>query len=493
MEHRFEISNVSYPRTTRYDKQFSSNDVEIGRLTRTDTAMEEDEFFDTDLEEEESVDQEFEQAEDRVEILTKSTQEIYLHACKNNENVPSSRFLKQCSTEIVDLNHYGLGNSGTRAVCAALEVCASVINLQLHDNGIKDKGIMSIAKMLKSNIYIVKVDLSGNQIGKGGVDELGDMLLQNDTLKELNISNCSLQGKSLVVFCNSLRLDAPLTHLNLSYNDIGDKGAIFLGSAIKWNTILDTLDVSWNSIRVEGARALAEGLKTNTRLREVNISWNGLLDDGIVAIQEALSINQTLKTLDIGSNCISNKGAASIAKFLRTNRSLEVLKTGRNPFQSYGACVLLRAIRRNPSSALRELQLDDIVFDKDCARELELVLDGRPYFTCSWDISIKGERKLDETKNPDIFAVYLAFVRTRGLRLIELFKILSKDRDGGKLSKEDFVGGMKKLNAPFHDVKLRELFDKMDTTGNGIIKFQEFVLWTRERYLIAGRRTSTAP
>ena len=285
---------------------------------------------------------------------------------------------------------------------------------------------MSIAKMLKRNVHIVSVDLLGNHIGKGDTDELGDMLLQNNTLKELKLSKCSLQGKNFVVFFNSIRLDAPLTYLNLSYNNIGDKGASLLGSAIKWNTVLVYLDISWNSIRVEGARVLAEGLKMNTRLREVNISWNGLLDNGIASMQDALSCNQTLKVLDISSNCISNKGVASIAKFLRTNKCLEILKTGRNPFQSFGACILLRAIRKNPSSALRELQMDDIVFDKDCARELELVLEGRPYFTCSWDISIKGERKSDEIKNTtDIFDVYLAFVRTRGLRLIELFKILS--------------------------------------------------------------------
>lgn len=443
--------------------------------------MEDHEFFDTDLEEE-SVGQEFEDRNKQVKILQRSTQEIYLNACKSSDLVPASRFLKQCTTENVDLNHYGLGDSGVRAICTALEKCTKVINLQLHDNGINDKGIKSIAKMLKRNLFIVKVDLSGNQIGKGGADELGDMLLQNDFVKELNLSKCSLQGKSVEVFCNSLRLDAPLTYLNLSYNDIGDRGAMFLGSAIKWNAVLDNLDVSWNSIRVKGARALAEGLKTNTRLRELNVAWNGLLDDGVAAFQEALGCNQTLKVLDIGSNCITNKGVTFIAKFLKTSRSLEILKTGRNPFQSYGACVLLRAIQKNPSSALKELHMDDIVFDKDCARELEMVLQARPSFTCSWDISIQGERMTNTTKNPDIFEVYLAFVRTRGLRLLELFKFLSKDRDGHTLGKEDFVGGMKKLNAPIHDVKLRELFDKMDTNGNGVIAFQEFVLWTRERY-----------
>ena len=456
--------------------------------------MEADESFDTDLEED-SIFEEHEIADGNGEVENsgKSVQDIYLEACKDNEVFPSSRFLKRCLTESVDLTHYGLGDPGTRAVCTALEKCSNVINLQLQDNGINDKGIVSIAKMLKRNVHIVRVDLLGNHIGKGGTDELGDMLLQNNTLKELNLSKCSLQGKNLVVFCNSVRLDAPLTYLNLSYNDLGDKGASLLGSAIKWNTVLVTLDISWNSIRVEGARVLAEGLKMNTRLREMNISWNGLLDNGIASMQDALSCNQTLKVLDISSNCISNKGVASIAKFLRTNKCLEILKTGRNPFQSFGACILLREIRKNPSSALRELQMDDIVFDKDCARELELVLEGRPYFTCSWDISIKGERKSDEIKNTtDIFDVYLAFVRTRGLRLIELFKILSKDRDGGKLSKEDFVSGMKKLNAPFHDMKLRELFDRMDLNGSGVIKFQDFVVCSRGRYSHLGRKISAA-
>lgn len=448
--------------------------------------MEDDEFFDTDLEDD-SPDQEYEERKMQVDTRKRSVQDIYLDACKSSDIVPSSRFLKQCSSEYVDLNHYGLGDSGIRAMCTALEECSNVTNLQLHDNGINDKGIMSIAKMLKRNRFVVKVDVSGNYVGKQGIDELGDMLMQNNTLKELNLSKCNVQGKSVTVFCKSLRLDAPLTSLNLSYNDIGDKGAIVLGAAVKWNTVMDFLDVSWNSIRVKGARALAEGLKINTRLRELNIAWNGLLDNGIAAIQEALLCNKTLKVLDIGSNCITNKGVFSIAKFLKTNRSLEVLKTGRNPFQSYGACVLLRAIKRNPSSALRELQMDDIVFDKDCARELGLVLESRPSFTCSWDISIIGERKSDQTKNPDITNVYLAFVRTRGLRFLELFKILSKDRDGHKLSKEDFVGGMKKLNAPIRDFKLRELFDKMDSSGNGVIAFQEFVMWTRERYQATGR------
>lgn len=152
--------------------------------------MEDDEFFDTDLEEESA---EWEVEKEEFAVLSRSTQDIYLDACKNNNIVPSSRFLKQCSTENIELNHYGLGDSGTRAICTALEGCSNVTTLNLHDNGIYDKGITYIAKMLKRNVFITKIDLSGNQIGKEAADELGDMLLQNNTLKEFNISKCNLQ------------------------------------------------------------------------------------------------------------------------------------------------------------------------------------------------------------------------------------------------------------------------------------------------------------
>ena len=66
--------------------------------------MESDESFDTDLEED-SVFEELEipDGNDEVENSGKSVQDIYLEACKDNEVFPSSRFLKRCLTESVDL------------------------------------------------------------------------------------------------------------------------------------------------------------------------------------------------------------------------------------------------------------------------------------------------------------------------------------------------------------------------------------------------------
>ena len=89
--------------------------------------------------EDESPDEENE-GEDLVN-LSRSTQEVYLEACKSNNIVPSSKFLKQCVAKDIELNHSGVGDSGSRAISVALKGCLNVTTLNLHDNDIGDKGI----------------------------------------------------------------------------------------------------------------------------------------------------------------------------------------------------------------------------------------------------------------------------------------------------------------------------------------------------------------
>ena len=61
---------------------------------------------------------------------------------------------------------------------------------------------------------------------------------------------------------------------------------------------------------------------------------------------------------------IHTAGAFKIADALKANQNLEVLRIGKNSFQSLGACSLLRGLRCNHTSALRELILEDVVFDR---------------------------------------------------------------------------------------------------------------------------------
>lgn len=61
---------------------------------------------------------------------------------------------------------------------------------------------------------------------------------------------------------------------------------------------------------------------------------------------------------------IHTAGAFKMADALKANQTLEVLRIGKNSFQSSGACSLLRGLRCNQMSALRELILEDVVFDR---------------------------------------------------------------------------------------------------------------------------------
>ena len=78
--------------------------------------------------------------------------------------------------------------------------------------------------------------------------------------------------------------------------------------------------------------------------------------------------------------------------------------------------------------------------------------------------------------------LFLTFVRTKGLRLVDLFRIISKDGNASTINKNEFITGMKKLNVPLKDHQLRVLFDSLDINGDESVEFHEF-LGSRSHYL----------
>ena len=422
----------------------------------------EDEEFDTDIEE-----------ENNKKVVPRSTKEVYLDACQKTGSVPSSKFLRQCETSAINLKHYGIGDKGAKAVSMALRSDSVVTTLNLHDNSIRESGGIWIAKCLKHNCCLGSLDLSGNPIGTKGADAVADALLENGNLMELSLKDCGLQDKGMNKLAHSLELNSFLRKLDLSYNDLGDKSATLIGSVLCLNRYLESVDLSWNSIRSKGASDLAVGLTENKRLKEFNLSWNGLSDGGAEGMEAALISNTSLESLDVSSNSFTVRGAQCFAQGLKLNRNLEILRVGRNPFQSAGARLLLDALKQNPSSSLQELHLNDIVFDKDCVMQLESLLEERPSFFCSWDVSIQGLR-ISKSEKPELVDMFFSFVHNRGLRMIDLYRILTREHDAQFLGKENFVSGMKKLNVSLKDRQLRETFDILDRDGSGFIAFQEF-------------------
>ena len=50
--------------------------------------------------------------------------------CKSDKIVPSSKFLKQCVAKDIELNHYGVGDSGSRAISMALKCRYFIVALR---------------------------------------------------------------------------------------------------------------------------------------------------------------------------------------------------------------------------------------------------------------------------------------------------------------------------------------------------------------------------
>ncbi|XP_078379542.1 uncharacterized protein LOC144662578 [Oculina patagonica] len=438
-----------------------------------------DQDFETDLEDD---------LEDKFHTIDKATTERYFDACESLNTVPVTKFVRQCSTGHVDLKHYGIRDIGAQAISMALEKDITVASLCLHDNGIGDAGSVALSRMLKDNCFVSHLDLSENKIGKQGAKAIAEMLLENASLQELNLSGCGIHGKDIKQFLDALSFNPHLKSLDFSYNDLGDEGAIHLGRALSRNQKVEFLDVSWNNIRASGIGELSKGLARNNKLIELNLSWNCFLDEGTSHLSSSLVQNRCLKVLEMQSCGIHTAGAFKIADALKKNQSLEVLRIGKNPFQSSGACSLLQGVRCNQTGALRELLLDDVVFDAECGRELAALLEERPNFSCSWDVSIRGGHVVKgKKKKPDVVEIFLTFVRTRGLRLIDLFRMLAKDGNATTITKTEFIAGMKKLNAPLKDHQLRSLFEVLDVNHDDIVEFYEF-LGSRSHYLKTVRK-----
>ena len=447
-------------------------------LGAKDADESESDEYDTDLEES------FKEETD----FHKTQEEIYLQTCKQLDTPPVSRFLRELCTDTVDLQHYGIGDNGVLAVAAALARNITVTKLNVHDNSLSHVGAEALAEMLKDNCFISQLDVSENRLGAKGVDSFGEMLKENISLQNLGLENCGLHERDIHKLLQTDRIRIRV--LNLKGNELGDEGAKIVGSFISRNSSLEVVDLTWNAIHLRGVAALAKGLKANRALRSLYLARNSILNEGAAEIGEALAINKSLQVLDV-SNCSFNEiGAEAISEGLSANTTLETLKIGRNLFHDYGVHKLLKEIRKNSSGTLKELDLDDTTLDQACLQELEMLIQERPGFKYQGGTVIKGTAVGTVTKlmssslrrrgpqTPVVVQKFLSFVRSRGWRLIDLFRIITRNDFSAlrmTVDRERFVQGLIKLGVPLRKVQLDELFDILDVDGDGLVRFQEFV------------------
>ncbi|CAH3038932.1 unnamed protein product [Pocillopora meandrina] len=401
--------------------------------------------------------------------------ENYLTACKNLGLIPCTPFLKQIGKAEMNLKHYNLGSLGAEAVAVALMQNTKVLSVNIADNCIGADGAIYMAKMLTENPYITELDVSQNDLRTQGAYAMSEMLRENSELLELNLSNNGFQEKDAEPIVEAMKQNYTLKSLNLSHNRFCEMGGRLLGPAIDANVGLEYLDLSWNHFRRQGAIAVAYGLRNNCALKFLDLSWNGFADDGAKAIGEALSENNTLTELDISSNRISVAGAKSLANGLAKNSTLQILRIGQNPFQSEGAYEILSAIAKNKESAIEELYFDDIPVNAEFEDLLEEVLDERPNLSVQCGTAMKGKDRVKRMKKKvDVLNLLLEYIELRGLRVVDFFRQLDKD-NSKKISRAEFMNGVKKAGIPMTRKQLKKLVRILDTDNDGNIDYGEMI------------------
>ncbi|XP_017738024.1 PREDICTED: LOW QUALITY PROTEIN: leucine-rich repeat-containing protein 74B [Rhinopithecus bieti] len=285
---------------------------------------------------------------------------LYLRSCRAHSVVPVSCFLRQGSTQELNLQHRGLGPQGARALASSLSSNPYVKRLDLRDNGLCGAGAEALADALSKSSSI-RVTCPENAAGSGRSPALCAVSPSNRAMQKIQlVREMALEEQAASNLAELLLAHTDLKSLDLSYNQLNEQAGETLGPALAENTGLTELNVSWNHLRGLGAVAFARGLEANIFLKVLDISYNGFGDPGASAVGEALKANNVLEELNMSNNRISAMGALSLGLGLRLNQTLRILVVSRNPMRSEGCFGLLKSVQDNPASALELLDFSDI-------------------------------------------------------------------------------------------------------------------------------------
>ena len=100
-------------------------------------------------------------ADEAADLRSKyeTCEQVYLWACRKLGCTPVTPFIRNINQELCNLDDYGLGERGTKALSVSLIINTSIIRLQLASNAIGANGTYSICNMLKENCFITELVL----------------------------------------------------------------------------------------------------------------------------------------------------------------------------------------------------------------------------------------------------------------------------------------------------------------------------------------------
>ncbi|XP_038075125.1 leucine-rich repeat-containing protein 74A-like isoform X2 [Patiria miniata] len=425
-----------------------------------DSDQDSDSGWDTDLEIE----------EDSKETYDATGRRAYIQACKDLGVVPVSHFLRHITTNKISMKHHGLGPQGAKAIAIPLVTNTTVLTLDLEDNWIEGEGAGYISEMMKENCYISDLNLAGNKMRSKGAKVVGEMLNDNTSIRKINVAGNDFKDRDAQPFADAIKNNYRIKELDLSHNEFAEIGGEIMGQGIAATESVSNLNLSWNHLRRNGAISICRGMAENLSIKRLDVSWNGFANDGALAMAEALKFNSSLQWLDISNNRIADEGALLLSKGLEVNDSLQILRLGMNPITAAGAMALLVAINNNSNTALDELDLTDIVVNKDFVDLLEQIKQGRSNFLVFYKGAI-GKFEKPAEKEVDPLKLLVQHIEKNNLRIWDLFKAYDKD-NSLTVTREEFKNGIMGSNIPLTPRQIDKLVVTLDRDGDGEIDYR---------------------
>ncbi|XP_067941715.1 leucine-rich repeat-containing protein 74B-like [Watersipora subatra] len=484
-------ADVSLPALTRSQSTSSTNPRSecdgSGARKKEDqfsSELENDADYDTDIEIHEETDG---KPEEDINIGT----EEYKRSCSHLNISPELKVVENLTNTTLNLAYQGIGENGAKALAKSLLRNTKVERLNLTDNSITPYGTTFLFDMLADNIYITYMDLSHNDVGNFGSLALKEMLLWNNTLLTLILKDCKIKDSDCAPLAEGLQANDSLVYLDLSHNEICEEGAMHVGNAISMNNSIEQLSLAWNHIRRKGAVQICKGLKRNYCLLKVDLSWNGLGYEGALSLSQTLKANKYIKELDVSNNRLSWNCASALAAGLKANDTLQVLKIGNNPLTMTGVLELLSAAN-NDRSEMEYMSFEGIPINRRIAYIAETMSDKRDFVISHGGIldtdDVMGKKSVAQD---DPLTRLLGFLNDRSIRAVDLFRSFERDRDQ-LVSREQFIAGLKKAQAPLETWEIIAVMDKLDKTAEGKINYRKLTDGIQEQKQVNKRKKDRA-
>ncbi|XP_006797196.1 leucine-rich repeat-containing protein 74A-like isoform X2 [Neolamprologus brichardi] len=396
--------------------------------------------------------------------LNLSPSDVYLKACKQTGAVPVSYILRHLDDDILDLNYYGLGPLGAKALAILLKSHGVVTHLELKGNSLQAEGTQYLMAMLFENISIQSLNLSDNKLGLKGAEVISTMLSDNPKLKSINLSENDFCDAAAKCLAEALKNDFVVKELDLSYNCICDAGGEDLGVMLAENIGIEVLNLSWNHFLIHGNAALIAGLKVNATLKQLQLSNSGFGRPEVQLMAEVLQQNDTLVLLDLSINCVDDEAVRLLCQGLATNETLEVLKLSRNPMTKIGAATLLRTVKNNMKSALEEIDISSVLVCETFVELLEETRVTHPALRFQYYILPSV------TKNLLALGIFKKFFEEQNKSIVDFFQALDKEGTM-KVSTSAFRKAVKEANIPLDQQQLGWLVRKFDKNCTATIVY----------------------